>query len=462
MTEDGIDAPRAPERLTLKTHICYGVSQFGLNAAGTAFGIYTIVFYTTVIVFDSALFGVIMFIGQLWDAVSDPLIGYLSDNTKWRRGRRRPFFVPGGLLYGIAFFMVFSPFLQEKSGATFLYLLIFVLLMFSGRTILETPYVALAPELTLDYDERTKLSGFKQWFGTLGDASGAIVPVVLVTLVFEGQRRPAHFVYGLFACVAVVGLAALTRWGTFENPALARKAQIGVFESFKAVSRNRPYLIFIFSSTMAQMGNNIVTYLVIFITKFWFLDEELAIRFFLIFFLGALVSVPIWVRLAGWIGKKWTYVLVMTGYGLLLSSVMLFSREAVNAVTVIMFFAGFFNVGMWVLAYTIAPDIIEWDEYHTGKRREGVYSGVWTFVYKAGIGCALMLVGFALKFIHFDGELATQTESTLLGLRVLFGPVAGMFLFLGALAFLVFPITKSKHEEIRRLIRERDAAEAAE
>jgi GPH family glycoside/pentoside/hexuronide:cation symporter len=213
---------------------------------------------------------------------------------------------------------------------------------------------------------------------------------------------------------------------------------------------------------MAQMGNNIVTYLVIFITKFWFLDEELAIRFFLIFFLGALVSVPIWVRLAGWIGKKWTYVLVMTGYGLLLSSVMLFSREAVNAVTVIMFFAGFFNVGMWVLAYTIAPDIIEWDEYHTGKRREGVYSGVWTFVYKAGIGCALMLVGFALKFIHFDGELATQTESTLLGLRVLFGPVAGIFLFLGALAFLVFPITKSKHEEIRRLIRERDAAEEAE
>jgi GPH family glycoside/pentoside/hexuronide:cation symporter len=398
-----------------------------------------------------------MLVGQIWDAFSDPLMGYFSDNLKWRRGRRRPFFLPGSFVYGVAFFMIFSPMLAAKSGATFYYLLIFVLLMFTGRTLLETPYVALAPELTPDYDERTKLSGYKQFFGTLGDAAGAIGPMALL-IVFQEERRPAHLTYGLIALASVVMLANITRWGTFENPALARKAQIGVLESFKAVSKNRPYLIFIFSSTMAQMGNNIVTYLVLFITKFWFLDEGLATRFFLMFFAGALCSVPIWVRLARWLGKKWTYIIVMAGYGTLLSSVMLFSREAINEVTVIMFLAGFFNVGLWILAGTVAPDIIEWDEYHTGKRREGVYSGVWTFVYKAGIGCALMFVGFALKFIHFDADLPAQTDSTLFGLRMLFGPASAMFLFVGALGFLAYPITKRKHEEIRRLIKERDEA----
>lgn len=452
---------RPEEKLSLKTHISYGVSQFGLNAVGTAFGIHTLFFYSTILKFNTAFFGIIMLAGQIWDAISDPLMGYFSDNLKWRIGRRRPFFLPGSFLYGAAFFMIFSPQLKESSNMTFIYLLVFVLLMFSGRTIFETPYLALAPELTPDYDERTKLSGYKQFFGTLGDASGAILPMVLLMLLDE-QRRPAHYAYALFAGLAVFTFAIITRLGTFENPALARKAQIGVLESFKAVSKNRPYLIFIFSSTMAQMGNNIVTYLVLFITKFWFLDEGLATRFFIIFFVGALCSVPVWVRLASRIGKKWTYIMVMTGYGVLLSSIMLFSREAINAVTAVMFLAGFFNVGLWVLAGTVAPDIIEWDEFHTGKRREGVYSGVWTFVYKAGIGLALMFVGFALRFINFDAELPAQTDSTLFGLRMLFGPASALFLFTGALAFLAYPISKRKHEEIRKLIAKRDSESAAD
>jgi len=461
MTQENQDIKKPGEKLSLKAHISYGVSQFGLNSVGTAFGIHTIIFYTTVLKFNSALFGIIMFIGNIWDAFSDPLMGYFSDNTKWHRGRRRPFFLPGSIMYGIAFFMIFSPMLQEKSDMTFIYLLFFLLLMFSGRTIFETPYLALAPELTPDYNERTKLSGYKQFFGTLGDASGAIVPMLLL-VAFHEQSRPSQFVYGLMACAIVIVLAAVTRWGTHENPHLARKAQIGIIESFKAVSKNKPYLIFIFSSTMAQMGNNIVTYLVRFITKYWFLNEALAIRFFIIFFVGAICSVPVWVRLANRIGKKWTYIMVMTGYGILLSSIMLFSRDAINAVTVVMFFAGFFNVGLWVLAGTVAPDIIEWDEYHTGKRPEGVFSGVWTFVYKGGIGFALMFLGFALEFIHFDADLPAQTDSTLFGLRMLFGPASAVFLLIGALAFLAYPISKRKHEEMRKSISERDSTSISE
>jgi GPH family glycoside/pentoside/hexuronide:cation symporter len=114
-----------------------------------------------------------------------------------------------------------------------------------------------------------------------------------------------------------------------------------------------------------------------------------------------------------------------------------------------------FNVGLWILSGTIAPDIIEWEEYQTGKRREGVYSGVWTFMYKTGIGVALVFVGFALKVVHFDANLTSQSTSTLTGLKILFGPVPALFLLIGALGFLFYPITKEKHEEICRHILQR-------
>ena len=448
-------------RLRRSVHASYGVSQFGLNAIGTAFGINALYFYTEVVLFNSAYFGIIMLIGQVWDAVSDTMMGYFSDNTKWKKGRRRPFFLIGAIPLGITFFMVFSPPIMSQP-ATFVYLLSFVLLMYTSRTVFETPYLALAPELTPDYNERTTLSGYKQFFGTLGDATGAMVPLILLDYVFHGQRRPTHFYYGLLAAAIMIVFAEITRRGTFEKPGIAKKTQIGIIESFKAVAKNRPYLIFIFTSTAAQIGNNIVTYLVLFITKWWFLDESLALWFFLFFFIGATVSVPVWVFLSNRIGKKFTYIIGLGGYALLLSSIMLIPRSAHDTIRVIMFFAGFFNVGLWILAGTVGPDVIEWDEYHTGKRREGVYAGVWTFVYKAGIGLAIALVGFALKIIHFDPELPAQTDETLFGMRMLFGPIAAIFLFAGAATFLFYPITKRKHEEIRRLIQERKEAEASE
>jgi GPH family glycoside/pentoside/hexuronide:cation symporter len=449
-----IHNPRTSPRLSLKTHICYGVSQQGLNCIGTAFGINALFFYSTVLKFNTVLFGIIMLVAQVWDAISGPLMGHFSDNTRWKHGRRRPFFLIGAIPFGIAFFLVFSPPTISNSPLLFFYLLVMVLLMLTSRAVFEMPYLALAPELTPNYNERTKLSGFRQLFGTFGDAQGAILPLVLVGL-FHDQRRPAHLVYGLLAAMTVIVLAEVTRRGTFETLTSGQGSHIDVRDSFSSIIRNRPFLIFIFSNAVATMSNNIVTYLVLFVTKYWFLDETLAAQFFIAFFIGAIISVPAWVKLSNLLGKKWTYVLVLSGYGLLLGGILLLPRDARIAATAVMFFAGMFNVGMWILAGTIAPDIIEWDEYHTGKRREGVYTGVWTFSYKTGMGIAIAFAGFALKIIGFDAELPAQSDATLFRLKILFGPIPAIFLFAGALVFLFYPITRAKHEEICRIIRER-------
>jgi GPH family glycoside/pentoside/hexuronide:cation symporter len=453
---EGVVKDKTNEKLGLKTHITYGVSQFGLNCIGTAFAINALFFYSTVLKVDTLLFGAVALIGQMWDAISNPMMGYISDNTTWKSGRRRPYILLSGVPMGIAFFLIFSPPLLKSSWAILIYLLVTVLVMFTSRSAFETPYLALAPELTPDYDERTKLSAFKQFFGTLGDAQGALLPLILFNTLFHGDRRAANFTYGLIACIMVILFSMLTYWGTREKPNLSGRAAVSITESFKAASKNRPFLIFAFSSTVVQIGNNIVTYLVLFITQYWFLDATLADKFFGVFFVGCIVGSLVWAKLSNLLGKKWAYIMDMAGYGLLLSGIILLPQTAHMVAMVVMFFAGTFNVGLWVLSGTIYPDNIDWDEYQTGKRREGVYSGLWTLMYKAGIGVASLFIGLALKVIRFDANLPAQSAYTLTGLKVLFGPIACVFFLAGAIAFLAYPITRSKHEEIRRLIGERE------
>lgn len=457
MTEAPKVTPSRRDKLSLKTHISYGVSQFGLNCVNTALMINVIFLYTVVVKFDNVLLGIILLVAQVWGAVCDPIMGLISDNTTWRAGRRRPYFLIGSIPYGITFFLIFSPPELSSTVVIFFYLMIMTLIMFTSRSVFETPYLALAPELTLDYDERTKLSGYKQLFGTLGDAQGAILPFLLLAL-FHQERRPAHLVYGIIGCAAMIGLAVVTHWGTFENPHLRRSAKISVSDSFKALAKNQPYLIFLFSSTLVQVSNNIVTFLVVFIATYWFGDEQLAMRFFLVFFVGCVCAVPLWVRLANAIGKKWAYITDLTGYGMLLCAILFLARDARLAATVVMFLAGMFNVGLWVLSGTIQPDIIEWDEYHTGKRREGVYSSIWTVMNKVGVGIAALFTNLAIRAIHLDPELPAQTEATLAKLILVFGPIPGALLFIGALGFLLYPISKRKHEEIRRAIETRAQA----
>lgn len=457
MAHIGTFESRAGEELSLKTHISYGASQLGLNCMGTAFGINLLFFYTTILKFDTALFGIIMLIGQVLGAILSPVMGYVSDNTPWKGGRRRPYFLLGGIPTAVAFFLIFSPPLFKSPTAISVYLLITTLVFFTARTVFETPCLALAPELTLDYDERTKLSGYRQLLGTLGDAQGAILPLVLFS-VFSENRRPAHFVYGLIGCVAMIAISTLTHWGTFEKANSTCRATVRIKESFWAVAKNQPYLIFLLSSALISISITIVTSLVLFLTKYWFLKESLASTFFAAFFVGAICSVPLWVKLSAGLGKKWTFILNMTAYGLLLCSIFIVPRTAYSVITAFMGISGVFSVGAMILMGTISADIIEWDECRTGVRREGAYSGVWSFVCKASIALASMFVGLALKFIHFNADLPAQTASTLFGLKLVFGPVSALLFFVASLAFLAYPITKRKHEEIRRLIGERNEA----
>lgn len=442
-------------RLSAKTLVSYGASMIGLNGMATMISVHLMFFYTEYVLVAPALVGLVIGLAQAWDAVTDPLLGYLSDHTPWKWGRRRPYILLGAIPAAFFFFLVFSPPASFSGSSIAVFFTASFLLFFTFRTVWETPYFALAPELTLDYDERTRLSAYQQVFATLGDILGTMAPVV-APIALAGifvRERSDYSLLGLFVAALAVASALFTYVGTRENPTLSKTSRLSFTKSLLTTLRNRPYVLLVLTSTCTAIANYTNIAVIRYLIKYWFRMEQWEWLFFTAFFVGVFASIPLWVRVVNRTGKKAAYIVTMLVYAALLWLILVLRQTDYVIFGVAMVVAGAFNIALWLISGSIVPDIIEWDQLQVGERREGAYYGIWTLIRKAAIGGALLLVGPLLQWFGYLPNVE-QTERALLGIRLLFGPIPSVFLILGILIFLKFPITKKVHEEIVRKITE--------
>ncbi len=439
-------------RLSRKSLISYGSSMIGLNGMGTMISVHLLFFYTDIVMMASTVVGLVMAIAQVWDAITDPILGYLSDHTPWKWGRRRPYILIGSIPAALFFVLLFSPPAGLSSKSVAVFFGVAFLLFYTSRTIWETPYFALAPELTLDYDERTRLSAYQQVFATFGDILGTMAPVLFVGLFLT--KRSGYSSLALIVGILVIASAVITYKGTRENPMLSKQSKLSLGQSLLTTLRNRPYLILVITSTLTAISNYTTITVIRYVVKYWFVREDLEPYFFGAFFVGVFASIPLWIKLTNRIGKKAAYIFTMLVYATLLWFILVLRPEDYIFFGVAMVIAGAFNIGLWLIPGSIVPDIIEWDQLQVGERREGAFYGIWTLIRKAGIGGAFILVGYALDFVGYIPN-AVQSDRALLGLRMLFGPIPAVFLILGVLVFVRFPITKQVHQDILRQIEEK-------
>ena len=203
MTEQEPAGATTKKKLPVMTLVSYGCSMIGLNGMWTMMSIHLMIFYTDTVLMSSAILGAAMLIAQIWDAITDPILGYISDNTSWKWGRRRPYILMGSVPAAVVFFLLFSPPIRLSGTSLSIFFCAIVILFFSFRTIWETPYFALAPELTLDYDERTRLSAYQQVFATFGDILGTMAPVICVGM-FATKRQDYSYLALAVAALAIV------------------------------------------------------------------------------------------------------------------------------------------------------------------------------------------------------------------------------------------------------------------
>jgi Na+/melibiose symporter-like transporter len=455
------------------TRILFGSGSMAEGAKNTAFNVFLLFYFNQVLGISGTLGGAAIFIALLVDAVTDPMVGSISDRFRSPWGRRHPFMYTAALPMAASFYALFNPPALSEVGL-FLWLCAFAIGVRGSMTLFMIPSSAMLPELTPNYDERTSLVSYRFLFGWLGGLSYSLLAYQVMFAPSErfadGRLDPEA--YGTFALAgaALILFAILScSLGTHHLiPRLTRPAEDAraslshLLGDLRTAFSNRSYLMLVIGLLFAAVAGGFNDVVGLYMNAyFWGLTTDqlsilvlglipapflafaltpgLSLRFDkkssatgLALFAFVFGPLPIYLRLFEWMpenGSPWLlYVLV---------------PHATILVTI--------AVAIGILISSMVADVVDENELRTGERQEGIFSSAIAFTSKAVSGVGGFLAGLALDLIAFPRGVAVEAVPAdkvfLLGLAV--GP-GMMVLFLLTLIFLSrYSITRETHAEIR-------------
>ncbi len=437
-----------------KVKIGFGAGEFSSSIFFTITSFWLMNFLTDEVRLSAALAGSALLVGKIWDAVIDPFIGYFSDHTRSRWGRRRPYILFFAIPFGIAFVLMFrNPGIEAQTGK-FIWTMLTYIFFCTVYSFTNIPYNALLPEISQDYNERTNISGYKQAFAVIGTLLGAGAAMPLMALF---ASRTAGYI-GMSAIFGL--LAALSLLFTFfsvREPAFVKQPRgENILKSLKDVFTNKPYLLLLTSWFTNSAAVAVMEAMLIYYYKYIFQAEAAVTLAMISLLVVTIATIPFWVWLSKKVSKRTAYILGMT---LTLLAVVLFAFTAdklgQTGALVYMVAAGFGFSSHYVLPWAMAPDTIEFGYARSGVRREGVYYSVWTFVIAVGGAFAGFLVGQSLDLFGYVPD-AVQSAASILGIRLLIGPLPAVLILLGNLALAFYPLNQQRYEQVQAAIRERN------
>jgi glycoside/pentoside/hexuronide:cation symporter, GPH family len=440
-------------KLSLGTRLGFGVCDLGGNLFFTIMGFYLLNFMTDVAKLGAGLAGTAMLIGKVCDAITDPTVGFLSDRTKSRWGRRRPWMFWG------AIFLFFTMILQytnphiESQLWLFIYMAVAYCLLTTAYTMVNIPYGSLTPELTHDFDERTTLNAFRMSFAVVGTFIGAGL-VLKIAGAFSSQDTGWTAMSGIMGAVMLI--TAMITIFTVKEPkrALAEaKEQEGFFKTYAAAFRNRPFVMALATYALHIAGTSVVQGALIYYFRYIYFngvkspESDGAFTLALICMLApALIFIPVWTMVSRKIGKKWSYNIGMALVAVAVLVIFLFGRQlGIGFFYLVMGIGGIGFSTNYVMPLAIIPDAVELDYANNGVRREGAFYGVWNFMNKVGVALANFINGVILAAFGYVANVP-QTEHAKLGIQLLVGPVAAVFFIAGVVVLSFYPITRKYYD----------------
>lgn len=437
----------AAKTLSLGTKLGFGVGDLGGNLFFTIMGFYLSFYLTDTTRLLAGLAGVAVVVGKLADALVDPVVGFASDRTRTRWGRRRPFMFVGSILLFVFMIVMYTNPHISSQVLLFVWALAAYILVMASYSLVNIPYGALTPELSPDFDERTTLNAFRMAFAVVGTAVGA---GLVLTIVGAFTNRDTGWMAMGAIMGAVMTLTAMATVFSLREPALPPrdkgKPETRIFPSYTSALKLKPFRLVMFPYALHIIGITIVQGALIYYFKYIYNAEgqfQLALGIFLA---GVFVSIPLWTVISKRIGKKLSYNL---GMGLFAAVVIAFffvgKGRGVEVMYITMAIAGLGNSTNYVMPYAILPDVTELDYANTGVRREGVFYGLWNFTLKAGQALASGMVLWVLAAFGYAPDV-TQSDLSILGIRLLVGPIAAVFFVAGVVVLSFYPITRKYYE----------------
>ncbi|MEE9608804.1 MAG: MFS transporter [Myxococcota bacterium] len=435
--------PEAP--LPLSSIVIYGLPSAGLHFTFFLFALYLMKFSTDVLLLAPGVMGALYGVSRLWDAVSDPIAGHLSDRTRSRLGRRRSWLLASALPIAAGNLMIWGAPEGMAAGPLAVWMGVGLFVYFTGTTMFSVPHESLGAELSSNYHERTRIFGVKQAVSLCGSLAAV---GVMQLLIQSDAPRPLAFQQSVVAVTVTAALLVLTVARVRERPEYQGRGGASLRGAFRDVLRNPHARILLLVFGIENFGTAILGIVTPFVMQYVLGMPEMTGRFIALYFIPALLFIPAWIHLSRRFGKKPMWLFSMSMLTLAFGGLFFVGPGDVAYVSVLGVIAGIGGGCGQVVGPSIQADVIDFDEYRTGERKEGIYFAVWNFVRKGAYGIAGVLTGVVLSVAGYEPNVE-QTEAAKLGLRALFGVVPGACFAIGTLAFLRFRLTEVEHAAIR-------------
>ena len=451
--------PHPEEKLSVGTKIAYAIGDLGNSVGpGTVIPFWYLYFLTDVAKLDPALAGLALLIGKFWDAVNDPLVGMLSDRTRTRWGRRRPYLLFGAVPFGVTFALLWIVPPIQNQLLLCLYFAFMYMLFDTAFTLVGCPYNALTPELTLDHDERTSLITYRMFVSIV---AGLLSALVLGLFVFPAFSDPqtAFMVIGILCGLIFIPPVLITFFGTRERAEFQTAAAPGLIESLRFLLCNREWRLAVAISLLSWMPVDIASAVFAYYLVYWIgMSEDEASLVQAVILASATLFLPLVLWMARRLEKKTAYIISTAFWIVCMLAILLVPPGAKVPAYIIAFCVGLGVSSAHVLPNAMSPDVIEVDELMSGRRQEGIYAGVNVFVRKLSTGLVLAAIGPVLAWSGYVENAVQQTPQALTAIRILISVVPAVILLASILIAWAYPLTRQKHAEIQEELRQRRAA----
>ncbi len=445
------DAPSGPEQeapLPLLLKLSYGAPSFAGAAMAIPIGIHLTIFYSDTILVPLGLIALVKALARALDAVTDPLVGWLSDRTKSRWGRRRPWMAVGAPLCAIAFYLMFTPPEQLRGIDAAAWFAVTYTLYYLFHTVYVIPHYGLGPELTLDYHERTTLFGIREVFAVSGTLVAAVMPPILISAL--GGEREAYTGFSvIFGCLLALLYFNLV-WRVRERPEFMARPSNPLIPGVRRVMRNRVFRLLLLVYLIGSVTGAIPGLMMPYFNKYILQPDNpnLWLAIYLATYFGAgLICLPGWIWAARRFEKKPVW-LVSFAPGVIGGISLFFWGEGdmIPALISLTIAGAGFGAGLF-LGPSMQADVIDYDELCTGKRREAQYSALWSIMTKFMVIPSMSIPLAVLASVGYVPNIV-QSEEVQLTIRLIFCLAPATAACIAFIAACFYPITKAVHEEI--------------
>lgn len=452
--ESGDETKQGQRALPLRAKLIYATGDHTMNMALFALLSVFPVFLTEVAGLRPVLAGLVPLIGRFVDAITDPAMGRLSDSTTWKAGRRRPYLLIGMVPFGLAFGALWWAVPSSEGHWQFAYYVTAYVLFSLASTVIAVPYLALIPEMTSGYDERTALNAARGVGAILGALLAATLPLVAASL---GDGAVGYQRMGIAA-----GLYVMLPWlfvysVTFERGGVLEPPKTGFLTSVKSVMRRKSFQMLAGLFLLGRIAIDLTSSMFLLFFTYRMQRPEDFTPTLAIFMIMVALALPVWAAIARRTEKRIIFLFGVAWW--IGSQTFLFLAEPDWPSWFVFLGAAIGGVGYAaadMIPWSMLGEVVDEDELESSERREGIYFGLFTFLRKLGGALGVAAAFAVLDWAGYRGGQPVE-EAPVGWIRAFTAFIPGVFGLLAGLVALRYPLSRARHAEILRQLDERRA-----